>query len=693
MPILLRLWACVMLAWSSGLTMAADSMNASATAENWRIWGGEAAFRWNRSLLANHGIEIQPLAGTHTRDARDYERLSVGDQTTLDFRDDHGSFAGFVRGSLALNGGFEVVHAKGAISLDQARLQAHQGDPFRLDLVDAKGAVWFYVDRLMYEIEGGPGTPTLMIKASDLRVSEALAKAVGVPLLRDQAIANLKLASRIQIDGRGGARWVPQATPRWPGTAVPGQSGSVYQADVFMYYFNTQIMRQGADHFDPTAGTKVVLAPSSTLRNNRNDGAVQVTVPCAQAPCGSPPAMLTDPLGSSTASYAADVAWNQKFTGPYAPYGNDQHPFLIWNLYRIDADGRISQIGRSGVKHAWLTTNQSCDGGTGNNHILGRGCVDTYSQNNNDEISDLGPRSEIIPAKGLWGRCGSVYDRDCDGNDDGLSTPCSNIGGSSQGCRNWAFRLAVHEDEIDPALHPGASFWVESWYVVRDDVNIYNTMQTRAVTFSKSGTLWSRTDGASDDAVAGLKLGPAIDRWMPRGTTTATARSSDIDTSNGRGRLAVKVTDLGNGHWRYDYVVSNFDFAMGVVEGAEPNLKVLSNTGFTAFEVESSAAATLQNPQFSDGDRNSGNDWSVSTTGTSLRWNTSSLGGGRAGPGNALNWGTMFRFSFEAETAPTAGMTRLRSADGQDIVLQSLVPAPVDPQGVYENGFEGDAID
>lgn len=682
-----------MLAWVGGLAVADDSVSAPAQAQNWRMWGGEAAFRWNRSLLANHGIEIHATSGTMPIDARDYEHLPVRQETTLDFRDDHGSFDGFVRGSLGLDGGFELIAGKTTISLRQPRVQARAGDPFRLDLVDAHGKAWFYVDRLMYEIEGGRQAPTLRVKASDLRMSLALAKALKAPHLADLVVANLKLSSLIQIDGRSAAVFTPQGAAHWPGDPVSGQSGAVYQADVFMYYFNTQIMRQGTDHFDPTAGTKVVLAPSSTLRNNRNDGAVQITVPCVQPECGSPPAMLTDPLGSSAANHAADVAWYQKFTGPYAPYGNDQHPFLIWNLYRIDADGRISQIGRSGVKHAWLTTNQQCDSSPGSNHILGRGCVDTYSQSNNDEISDLGPRSEIIPAKGLWGRCGSVYDRDCDGNDDGLSTPCSNIGGSSQGCRNWAFRLAVHEDEIDPALHPGASYWVESWYVVRDDVNIYNTMQTRVVSFSQDAGTWSSADGASDDAVAGLKLGPAIDRWLARGTTTATARSSDIDTSNGRGRLAARVTDLGNGYWRYDYVVSNFDFAIGVLEGAEPNLKVLSNTGFTAFEVESSEAATLQNPQFADGDRNSSNDWAASTVGSVLRWGTSSFGGGRTLAGNALNWGTMFRFSFEAETAPVEGVARLRAADGQNIVLQSLVPAAVDPQVVYTNGFEGDAID
>ncbi|MCB1567893.1 MAG: hypothetical protein KDI69_03615, partial [Xanthomonadales bacterium] len=349
------------------------------------------------------------------------------------------------------------------------------------------------------------------------------------------------------------------------------------------------------------------------------------------------------------------------------------------------------------VKHAWLTTNQQCDSSPGNYHILGRGCVDTYSQSNNDEISDLGPRSEIIPAKGQWGRCGSVYDRDCDGNDDGLSTPCSNIGGGGEGCRNWAFRLAVHEDEINPALHPGARFWVESWYVVRDDVNIYNTMQTRAVSFSQDAGTWTSADGASDDPTVGLKLGPAIDRWLARGTATGTQRSSDVDTDQGRGRIAVKVTDLGNGRWRYDYAVANFDFAVAQTQGLEPNLRVLSNAGFVSFEIQTSQAQALQNPVFSDGDRSPDNDWQGVAAPSRFRWSGSSLGGsrraGNLADGNALNWGSVYGFSIEASTAPVTGTVRLQDAAGQIHTLNSLVPATSEIEHVYGNGFEVDSGD
>ncbi|MDP1270841.1 hypothetical protein, partial [Klebsiella pneumoniae] len=50
-----------------------------------------------------------------------------------------------------------------------------------------------------------------------------------------------------------------------------------------------------------------------------------------------------------------DAAWIPKFQTlsfyDIPGYPRDQHPFLVWNMYRI-ADGRIEQLGASGVKHA-----------------------------------------------------------------------------------------------------------------------------------------------------------------------------------------------------------------------------------------------------------------------------------------------------------------------------------------------------
>ena len=71
-----------------------------------------------------------------------------------------------------------------------------------------------------------------------------------------------------------------------------------------------------------------------------------------------------------------------------------------------------------------------------------------------------------MPATGIWGRCGSIWDSTCTGTQ------------HSNGNNSWTQRLQVHESQIDPAVNAGATYMMESWYIARDDTNIYNSMAT-----------------------------------------------------------------------------------------------------------------------------------------------------------------------------------------------------------------------
>lgn len=190
---------------------------------------------------------------------------------------------------------------------------------------------------------------------------------------------------------------------------------------------------------------QAVFTPSSTLRNNVNNGSTSATI-------------AGDPLGTSAALYAADIPWYSKFSGNFAPYNNDQHPYLIWNLYRLNRDGSIDQIGRSGVKHAFLTLNTNCIENPGDSHILGRGCANVYSVSNNDSNSALGPRSEIVPASNVWGRCGSVYDTNCDGMAN--ATPEGRVKvavkATNLGSGRWRYDYAVMNVNFTRAQTAGA---------------------------------------------------------------------------------------------------------------------------------------------------------------------------------------------------------------------------------------------
>jgi hypothetical protein len=587
----------------------------------WSVWGGEVGIEWNHELLDLLGLAAR--AETNGRQEAPGSAMKVftlRETGGLDFRVADQNFAGFIGGSLSARGGYRLSGRSGEIGLVDFVLRPQAENAFALDVIGADGKAWFYIDRLMYKLT--EDKRSLVIMAMDMRISEALAQRAGVPEFANLVVANMQMSTNIH---RVGDENVPLgcSSSKWPG--MPAPSG-VYEADVFMQSFSAQFSR--CQSCDGPAGSNeglVVYTPSSTLRNNVNNGTAQATI-------------AGDPLGTSTALHAADVAWWQKFTGINEPYDNDQHPYLIWNLYRLDADGRLEQIGRSGVKHAFLTINSGCADNPGCGHILGRGCGDTYGVGNNDSSSSLGPRSEIIPATGQWGRCGSIYDPNCDGSS-----------GDFAGYNSFTHRLRAPEGMIDSSLNPGAQYLFESWYIVRDDINIYNTMQTRRVSISWNGSAWSIANGSVDG------LGPAIDHWVDPVSPGAGESSSEIDTAEGHARIAVKTTDVGGGLTRYDYAVMNLDFARAITEGAEPNLRVLSNAGFDSFSVPLPEGVAISDIQFGDGDLDAANDWASAVDTAAISWT--------APEGLSLDWGTMMRFSFVADSAPVASSVNLGVAN------------------------------
>ncbi len=597
-----------------GLGGAATDVQAAAPEANktqyWSVSRGTVSVRWNRELAADLGLALGKVTGATVQAVRpDYETFDLGTTGSLNFDVRNGNLQAFVGGSLQARGGYLIGAPGGAIDLRNFTLRPRAGESVILDVIGGDGQTWFYVDRLMYELIDSQ--QRLAVRTMDLRVTPALAQRIGKPEVAGWTVAELEMTTDVL---RQGANPQPTAVAKWHGTAVPGVPGALYEADLFMSALSFQYSR--CDTCTGVGGSgRAVFTPASTLRNNVNNGTAAATV-------------AGDPLGTSSALYTADVPWYSKFTGNFAPYNNDQHPYLIWNLYRFNADGSIDQIGRSGVKHAFLTLNTSCLDNPGDSHILGRGCSDVYSVSNNDSNTSLGPRSEIVPASNIWGRCGSIYDTNCDG-----------IANTSP---NGSFdqRLVVRESQFSGAAQTGATYRFESWYLARGDINVLNSMASTRNTFTRSGTVW--VVGGNDE----YKLGPVIDRWVEptsRGNNVSTA---DLNTAEGRVKLAAKATDLGGGRWRYDYAVMNLDFSRSLTSGAEPNLRVLSNNGFNAFSVPV-GSATLSDLVFSDGDLDATNDWTPAISNGTITWTS----GNNANP---LNWGTMFRFSFVTDKGPGA---------------------------------------
>jgi len=634
----------------AGVIDKAQRSDAAAT-QTWSAWGGQIGIRWNRDLLSNLGVTIgdAPTGKLATQDFRLHEWFDLRQSAGLQFTVSNAALRQFTGGSVQMRGGFVLKLRDGSsIDLRNLTLRARTDGSNVLDIVSGDGNVWLYSNSLMFRL--ADNDRGLEVKSADIRISQAFANRIGVPEAASWNLGDIAMNTQIFVQG---ADMAPDRVCNpypWPDVAVPSVPGAVYKADLFMQA--TQYDPVGCQNCDGTGGTDGIasFAPSSTLRNNVNDG--------TQAPTIS-----GDPLGTSSNLYTANVAWHEMFSGVNDPYANDQHPFLIWNMYRFNADGSIEQVGRSGVKHAFLTVNAGCLDSCNNFDSLGRGCGDTYGSGNNDSAGDMGPRSEIVPATGIWGRCGSIWDSSCTGSQ------------HSNGNNSWTQRLQVHESQIDPAVNAGATFMMESWYVARDDTNIYNSMATITGAPHHSGSTWSLSSQSS------FKLGPAIDRWVSPTAPPANSLNTELAATEGHAKVAVKATDLGGGNWRYDYAVENLDFARAIVQAPQngPDPRVVSNKGFDSFSVPIPAGATVVATSFADGDLLAGNNWRAVVSGNAVRWGSGStpLISPTARRAPSLDWGTMFSFSVTVNRGPTNGSSTLHVANSgapAQYTVSTLVP-------------------
>jgi len=587
-----KLACMLLLLLSSALATAGSLVERSEVAnptEIWSAWGGQAQFRFAPMVLRDMQLEVaapdQVIRGALSYDAEPVQ-LNIANLGSLAFHAPFGHFEGFVDGRLTINqsmsmrlaGGREVGWQSMVISPRQTErfpgLQIHDGNG---NLLFTTGSIHVYVDQIADQ---------LTMERMDVYFSSDLAARLGAPAMAKAYLGELALGSQLNIPD-GAVTEIRGDTcgdrPKWPTDG--------FIADVGL---NAMGAVSDVGQLTTAAGTFELVAPSSSLVNLQGlDG--------------------------------ADVPWFTKFTGPFPPYNNDQHPYLIWNMYRIDGNGKMEQIGRSGLKHAWLTINTSCtincgDGGIpgASGHILWPGCGDVYGVGNNDAAGDIGPRDEINPLTGVFDSTGSFFDQNGDGQQDNSSSATGEN------------RMQVLREDMQVV---GADYLFESWYVIRDDVNIYNTMGFRSINPNSSGgDFWSY------NPLGSFTNGPVIDQWVAPATDPATGSQNVdfFDAAIGHFKLAVKTTDLGGGLFRYDYMLMNFDVNDGI-------------SALTFVGVGDAEPGTID---FHDVDQDAGNDWSVSQA--PLRF--------AAAAGNQMPWGNGYTFSFVAGP-PTTGEVMVSIGD------------------------------
>jgi hypothetical protein len=609
----------------------ADAQESFQSAPSWVARGGEVTVSFNRDLLKELRIELV-ADGIADRYESSSFPLPVSDAEALTFLAPQGGLERLSGGALRSNGRFEWNFAGQSKSFKNFTVRPKAGTPRDLEFLDAEGVAWFNSDHVHFELLDDKSR--LRMRNMDLRLTRAAAMWLGDVSLTGLAVGSMDFSANIV---QRAPIAVPQscASPNWPGKPLDplNPAAGTYQADVLLSFMTSLDYKRCAGSCDGPGGVadgSAVFAPNATLNN-------------------------------SDTNTTADVAWYAKFSGNFAPYSNDQHPFLTWNIYRISTDGQIEHIGRSGVKHAFLTLNTNCATyNCGDSHILWRQCGDVYSSGNNDSTTALGPRSEIVPAKGIWARCGSVYDVNCDGTMD--TTSLTSIDN----------RLLVPESSISNTTD--YSYFYEGWYIVRDDVNIYNTMGSKQFTPNFSGGLWR-----SNNELAFVS-GPVIDRWVSPTSPGAGNMSTEVVLPPGRLKVAVRTKLLPNGKTRYDYAVMNLDFVNASLDvGANAaNVRMLSRAGIDSFSAPSNGAVITN--AFSTDGSTAIPDWTLS--------NAQSVSFSAGSQAAELGWSSLYSFSFEANATPTAGQIKLTSPGyGSDILVASLVPSG-NADVMFKDGFE-----
>lgn len=496
---------------------------------------------------------------------------------------------------------------------------------------DAQGQLW---------LQGGHAHPQISLRESggsievrylDLRIGPALAAQMGYPEIVDQylGVANLSMPIVEQYALRG----TPSCeNPNWPS---PTNKADVSLTEVSGF---SPMRCSGCDGPGMTNGA-IVVVPNATLKN----------------------------VG------LYDVPWYQKFSAGGPPYNNDQHPFLIWNMYRQDQDGVLRQFGKSGLKHAFFAANTGCDCPGG--YVLGLNCEDAYGGASNDTPGDntcsgdgtfcfQGVRSEMIPQLGLFGRCGSRFDPNCDGNQSDV-VPYSPL----------EHRMLIPESELTAPAGSGVRWFGDAWYVVRDDGFWMNNIGSREITpnwvpFSFGGGVWQFLDSAP------YQQGTILHRWH-QSAPAAISRLTLVNTARGMVVIEVRASQLAPNQWRYQNTVFNLDFSVAQTSGADLQFRVLENRGINAITFAPSAPANLSFVRMVDTDLSPNNDWLASNQGIALR--IAAVGGA-----NTQDWGTLHTYIYDSSLPPGDMDVRISGLDAVEYSAQILGPTGA----WFANGFE-----
>ncbi len=332
---------------------------------------------------------------------------------------------------------------------------------------------------------------------------------------------------------------------------------------------------------------------------------------------------------------------------------NPNHPVIAPAMYRLE-NGQFEQIGIGWVRHNACAIQQGTCGTCIPGDVcieLGAGCSTVNSATTNGSAASLGPRSEINAGAG------------------------TNLGAYAfpSGPSSLAGRLLVRDTDLDPTLHPAALYFVEAQHVAFDDAesgdrsNDNNNASTRPVTLNPDTFNMFPTEQTSEQL-------PAIRVWEQIDAAVQVETVDIVD--DGRLLVAHRVMPLGDGVWRYEYAVHNLNAHRSV--GA---WSIALPSSDAEPDGDSFTHITLTNVGFHDVDYHSGEpfdptDWPAEIGSDLITWSTQLFD--ENPNANALRWGTLYNFRFDANAPPHPGVATIglfRPAVPDTVTLTVQTPA------------------
>jgi len=449
-----------------------------------------------------------------------------------------------------------------------------------------------------------PASGNVTVRSPALKISPGLAAALGEPKL-----ANVSLGA---VTIRGKAVWVGGADPDSGDAEAPAGDGGAAAFD-----------RGGDMTFCQLYGLYHVSG-----------------------------SRLGDIVGLSVATTSWNVGGSDMM---WFGLPDEEHPFIVMNLYRLK-NNRFEEIGESHIKHGFYALgSHQCGGpscsfepGHSQGDWLGTGCTDTYGAVLNGIQSGMGPRYGVNPWTGDWTYLGSHMQ-------------------GSHGHDAIQHRIQVHDADLDPALNPGATYYVEGYYVMSDDINVMNSAAWKPVTViaGAGGTYSFQMTGSTTYP----EIGFAIDAWTGA-TKTVIAQEIPVEefvSPDGRCILAAKAHQVFGDVWHYEYSLLNVDMDRQVGSFSipiGPEITV-TNMEFSAVDHHDEPVNTVDD----DAVPIDNASWAPVVSPYAVKWQTAS---------NPLRWGTVYTFGFDADAPPrsapvTVGLFRPGAPDE----LTAMTTGPV----------------